>query len=430
MSENNNKISTVKKGDDFESRSLGIIQRLIHDSQISHLPEHIKVYTRKDKGYYSSLREKKIFFDITIEIWPPNAKRSSFTYFIECKNYGHPVPVGQVSKFAEDVREVAGLNCKAIFITNTRLQEGGYNIAKNIGMMLIQGESKDDFQIILNKSSLPNFKDPIPILQSTLLSSVIDRDTVPLEKLVDDIIRSAFIELEEESLVSYSIDRLSRNDIITRAENELKKFNSLMFKSALAVNIDELKEYLLDKYDIKIKKFSSPIELLGNCDFKNNSIGLNQSIINTKRELFVLGHELGHYFLHHSLKIGRVTYQNFEDSKKNFKTGKRDLNNPKNWIEWQANQFSSSFILPRTVFLARLWRFQDISGVSRGKIYVDDQKTNQKMFLYFVGQLSTFFNVSKTSIIYKLNEMELITNNSNIKTIGQIFDEYSDEFDF
>ncbi|PHR47035.1 MAG: hypothetical protein COA32_08925 [Fluviicola sp.] len=422
--------STVEKGDDFETRALGIILRLIESSQISHLSEHIKVYTRKDKGYYSSFRDSNIYFDITLEVWPPNSTRSSFNYFIECKNYGGPIPVGQISKFVEDVREVGGLNCKAIFISNTRLQKGGYNIAKNLGLMLIQGESAEDFKIVLNKSSQPNFKDEIPILKPTLDTSVIDDTVSPIIKLIDDVIRSAFKELEETRSSSYNIDKLSKKEIILKAETELKKFDPEMFTLGRAVNINSLKEYLKDTYDIDIKQFSSPINLLGNCDFDANTIGLNTSIVDTKRELFVLCHELGHFLLHSSLRIGQVTYQGFEDSKKNFRTGKRDLENPKNWIEWQANQFSSSFILPRAVFLARLWLYQDSLGLSRGKIYLDDQQDNQKRFSNFVHRLSLYFNVTKTSVIYKLNDMDLINDNSRIKSVGQILDQHSDEFGF
>lgn len=421
------KPSTVEKGDDFESRALGIVQRLIEDSQISHLPEHIRVYTKKDKGYFSSLREKEIFFDLTLEVWPPNAQRSSFTYFIECKNYSGPIPVGQVSKFAEDVREVAGLNCKAIFIANTRLQEGGFNIAKNLGLMLIQGESARDFHIVLHKSSQPNFKDAIPILKSSFDSSVIDESVTPLEKLIDDVLRSVFKELEETSGTSYNVDRLSKIDIIAKAEQELKRFDPEIFNVGRAIDIDRLKEYLKNTYDVEIKQFSTPADLLGNCDFSTNTISLNSSIVNTKRELFVLGHEIGHYLLHHSLRIGQATYESFEDSIENFRTRRRDLKNPKNWIEWQANQFSSSFIMPRANFLARLWYWQNEIGMKNGPIYLDDQRVNQKNFYKIVDRMSYFFNVTKTSIIYKLKEMDLIEDKSRLMTIGQIIDEYIEE---
>ena len=88
--------TTLEKGDDFESRSRQIVEHLIDNSQICHLREHIRVFSRKEKGYYSKSREKDIFFDLTIEVWPSNAERAIFTYFIECKNYGKSIPVDDI----------------------------------------------------------------------------------------------------------------------------------------------------------------------------------------------------------------------------------------------------------------------------------------------------------------------------------------------
>lgn len=140
--------------------------------------------------------------------------------------------------------------------------------------------------------------------------------------------------------------------------------------------------------------------------------------------MFILAHELGHFILHQKLSIGQTTYDAFEDSEYNFRTDKYDLTNPKHWIEWQANYFASSLVLPKVPFLARVYRYQDILNKSRGKIYLDDQYQNRKDFSELVKRLSYFFNVSKTTVIYKLNEMGLINDQSRLKQIGQIISEY------
>ena len=133
---------------------------------------------------------------------------------------------------------------------------------------------------------------------------------------------------------------------------------------------------------------------IGYCDIKENVIGINKSINGTNRELFIIAHEFGHYILHQKLSIGQTLHDLFEDSEYSFYTDKHDLKNPKQWIEWQANYFSSSFILPKVPFLVRLWKCQDHLNRTRGKIYLDDQQINIKYFNDLTKKLAYQFNVS------------------------------------
>jgi Zn-dependent peptidase ImmA (M78 family) len=76
--------------------------------------------------------------------------------------------------------------------------------------------------------------------------------------------------------------------------------------------------------------------------------------------------------------MNQKVYESFKDSDYNFRTGKHDLKNDKNWIEWQANQFAASLILPSISFQVRLISYQAREGIShRGRVYVDHQRINQ-----------------------------------------------------
>ena len=189
------------------------------------------------------------------------------------------------------------------------------------------------------------------------------------------------------------------------------------------INTRKLKEYLKNSYDIEVISFKDKPKLLGFYNFNNNTIGICDSIIGTNRELFIIAHEFGHYILHQKLSIGQDVYDFFEDSEYNFRTGKNDLNNPKHWIEWQANFFAASILLPRPCLLVRLHKCQDELNKSHGIIYLDDKYHNVKDFKALVDRLSYLFNVSKTSIIYRLKEMELINDQSRLKSVGQIISE-------
>lgn len=60
----------------------------------------------------------------------------------------------------------------------------------------------------------------------------------------------------------------------------------------------------------------------------------------------------------------------------------------------------------------------------RGVILLNDQYQNRKDFSELIKQLAYRFSVSKTTVIYKLNEMKLIDEQSRLKSIGQLIEEY------
>lgn len=140
-----------------------------------------------------------------------------------------------------------------------------------------------------------------------------------------------------------------------------------------------------------------------------------------------MSHEFGHFVLHQKLSIGQQIYNSFSDAEYSFRKGSYDLKNPKQWIEWQANCFAVSLILPSAQFQARLWQIQDSLNHSRGRILLDDNSYHNKIFYDIVTKLAYRYYVSKSTVIYKLKDMDLINNQSRVKTIGQLIDEYTED---
>lgn len=419
------KINTTEIGDRFEKKSLEIIKKVIEEEQLGLLSEYIRIFQKKE--YTSNLRQKKIKFDLTIEVWPPGANRYVLLYIIECKDYATRVPVNKIEDFHSKIQQVAGVNVKGIFISNSPLQEGAYNIAESVGMMVIQGESSDDYNIILHKKNISGSDNKIPFIQGTSVNSIIDFGIEQIEKLIDKKILNSFQEISNCSRISYGIDKISKIEIEQKAYKELDCLNPQILKDGYPLKIKDLIEFMNNKFGIKISYFECD-NVYGKCNIKDGIINVSKSIQGTNRELFVLSHELGHYFLHQKLSIGQKLYDLFDDPVYNFKTGSYDLVNPRNWIEWQANCFASYFTMPNAPFLARVWMSQDTLYGRRGRIYLDDQKENVSRYMELISRLSYKFNVSKASIIYKLKDLDLINNNSRLKSIGQIVIECEEEF--
>lgn len=415
-------MNTTEIGDRFESKSLDIIKRVIEEEQLGHMIDYIRIYQKK--GYHSTLRKKKIKFDLTIEVWPPGATRYVLLYIVECKDHAKRVPVNKIEDFLSKIKQVAGVNVKGIFISNSPLMEGGYNIAESVGMMVIIGESSEDYKIVLHKRTRLTESAKIPIISDTLDNSLLV-GTEPIERLIDKKLLGCFQLVTSSSRVSYGIDKLAKEDIERVANEELVKIDDKIISGTHALSPTKLKKYLLSEYKITIHDIVDP-SLVGSCNFITNSISVNLSVQNTNRELFIIAHEFGHFMLHQKLSIGQALYNSFDDSEFSFRTGKHDLHNPRQWIEWQANFFAASLALPKVSFLANLWKIQDRLGKTQGKIYLNDEQRNVKDFMSIIEKLAYFFSVSKTSVIYRLNEMQLVNDQSRVRSIGQIIAEYRD----
>ena len=155
-------------------------------------------------------------------------------------------------------------------------------------------------------------------------------------------------------------------------------------------------------------------ELLGYYDLKANEIQINQKLNQTYRQAFVIAHEIGHYILHKELRVTQEYYDSFSDSEYDFRANKHMLTNFRHWIEWQANYFAACLLMPKDSFRVNLIKYHLKEGIrNTGTIYLDDQRVNQKDFQNILIYLSEYFSTTKMSVIYRLQEFNLITYANN-----------------
>ncbi|MHA8100288.1 ImmA/IrrE family metallo-endopeptidase [Aquirufa nivalisilvae] len=415
------------KGQEFEEHSLNIIQRVFSDLKMGNLEENFKI--QKLKGYYSQDRLKEIIFDLTIEFWPPGANKYSLLYIIECKNFSRRVPPNKLEDFYSKIRQVSGANMKGIFITNSPLQEGALNFANSKGIMVIQAaENEQGYNLVLYKSNRANENYKIPFIYETYDPILIDSGAELIEKQIDVKFKSVFAEILFKKNELYGLKKLSREYLSKVAIQELNKIEPKILSSGRVLNTTILKDYLNRFYGIQIEDNIINIEKLGALDFQKNIIYLNKSVVGTPRELFILCHEFGHYLFHYNLQLGQELYDLFEDFEENFKEQKNGFNNPRQWIEWQANYFAASIIFPKPLFDYWLNKYQRDLGLKEGIFYLDDQIDNVKKFIYLTNKMANVFKVTKTSIIYRMKELGYLIENSRTKSIGEILIDYKDDF--
>ena len=382
-------MNTVKVGDKFEDKSFHLIEKAIENNELGISKSTAKVFRKK--GYFSTKREKQIIFDLSIEVWPRNADRYSFLFLIECKSSNSKrVPVDDVEEFWTKVDQVAGKNVKGVMISDNSFQSGSFNFAKNTGMMLIEVNNEGNHSIILHRTE--------------------KEDTESKEKSINDI----FFNFLNKTLVPKNVQglkKLSAIDIENISTQILDKYDKLNS----AIEIDSFLKFLRNKYKLSFD-FTKKLEtvkgkqIAGYFDIKNRAILIDALIGRSEKFPFVLGHELGHFFLHSELKINQEIYNKFEDSHYDIYSDKHILVNDRNWIEWQANKFAIALFLPKVQFIQHLIAYRISIGISRpGHIYLDDQSINQQDYYKTVEYLSNYFGISKTIVKFRIEELELIT---------------------
>lgn len=161
-------------------------------------------------------------------------------------------------------------------------------------------------------------------------------------------------------------------------------------------------------------------KILGMFRFRPRTILIDRSIANTPRATFVLGHEFGHFVLHRNLVLRKEDYTDNEmsDTEHDFVTGKKKLKNERDWIEWQANRFSSALILPSHTFTYALIEYQMMKEIKLniGRVYVDESPTNLGLLCGITSFLARLFDVTSVGVEYRLAELGLLIDNRGEST--------------
>jgi Zn-dependent peptidase ImmA (M78 family) len=228
---------------------------------------------------------------------------------------------------------------------------------------------------------------------------------------------------------------LSADDIEREAEEVIK----LIYPDAL-INPCETPLLSFLEETAKINDFSYDFsqdlgenshghKVLGKFRFSPKAILIDRSLAGDLRQKFVIGHEFGHLVLHADLLIKRTAYADVDisDIKKDLLTGKKLLLNPRDWLEWQANRFSSAILMPRRTIQAALVGVQKSIDIHRnvGHIYLHDQEYSIRDFQRTLEGLQSIYKITKTSLKYRLIDLSLIIDarEKGTKFVTELFRE-------
>lgn len=433
-------MNTVSRGDLFEAKAYEILDSAIKENRLGLSQEccHLK----PKAPYFSKDRQSNIIFDMSLEVIPPGTDQCHILYLIECKDYSGPIPVKEVESFIAKIQQVAGLYVKGVFMTTTDIQEGGYNLlkSKNIMWIKVVGDTGDirlynkrrktadqsDYAVHTFEVELNKLKEINDLYSAEEITSRGDWDVIVQQFLTREL--NAKVNWEQPGDKTEGLEYLSKKILSDISEQILTAFNPNVIARGNPLPLEEFMRYVGEQYGLLFvtdQPFGpEKLHLNGYYQRKEKTIHINPELEGTGQYIWVIVHEIAHFILHENLKISQTAYDEQEDSKYDYATGKHIFSKEKHWIEWQANYLADCLIMPKSSLMWQLVNWQINRGISkRGYIWVDSQPCNILDFKVAMTQLAFIFRVTKSILEIRMRDLEMIRYQNKRRVSHSLFGE-------
>jgi len=224
--------------------------------------------------------------------------------------------------------------------------------------------------------------------------------------------------MNEIRIDANGVPHLSSTDIEMKAEEVIELFNPQVLRHHCETPILSFIEETAQRYNVifdpkrDLGSNSHGNKILGKFCFSPRAILVDKSVEGEPQQKFILGHEFGHLVLHRKSQVKKHVYDDVDisDVDRDFVTGKRVLSSPRDWLEWQANRFSSAILMPRATLQDALIEVQKTLEIHTnvGLIYLDDEAYNYRDFQSTLELLRSVYQVTKTNLEIRLSDLGLL----------------------
>jgi len=440
-------MNTTKKGDLFENRVFDYLKQYVSNGQSFLNPNWCQFFNKK--GYYSEDRKSDIKVDISVESYSENADEWSLLLIVECKDLSDPVPVDDVEEFVAKVDQISGKNVKGLFFSTSGYQRSALTYAKSKGIGLIRMLPDDQVEWILRRTPAPvkaqdrkryyqkqvdeALTNTSYIGQSEFIFGLVnDVKSTSLLEVINALVKDQLAETAKQSEppeLAEQTETASKSAIVPFiGQEELEQRTEKVRRYFLGeisnhqeIDLEKICDFLAQYHNVTflyeedLGVDSSGREILGKISTETMTVYISNSLEkNSHRWRYTVAHELGHLILHRRLDLPSIIGTHLE-TEQNFswysKTRQSDVVKR---LEWQANTFASSLLLPRegvfNIVIDSLKKM-GVQKFSHGVIFVDEQQCNIQPFLEILSRISNAFNASKTVVEYRLAQLRILNDN-------------------
>ena len=441
-------ISSRAKGDYFEEQVFALVRRAVSDGESFLNPTTCQFFQKK--GYYSRDRGAEIIVDISVESWLFGAQEWSVLFVVECKNYGHAVPVDDVEEFVAKLDQIAGKNVKGALFTTRGYQKGAVAFARSKGIGLarilpskqvdwvlhrapsaVSFEQRNEFRRseIERALVLPDYRGQSEYFFGATGAALTTSPTDFVNQLVPKELRTApprgHARQNAASFSESDVPFVGQEEIERRAETLASAVSN---DSSVEFNVRAACDHFSANYkvdfffdeDLGVDAGGRPI--LGKIGVGPRAVHVTSALPpDSPRWRFTVAHELAHLVLHRHLDIGSILGGHFEtEDGQGVEVIER---NPGilGRLEWQANTFASCMLMNRDrvadMVLEHI-RSQGVNNIGHGAIFLDEQPCNAIPFRQFIARLTVAFNVSREAATYRLAQLRLLNDKRRRPTLA------------
>lgn len=425
-------MNSTSIGNDFENKIYSYFKNLIDTGQFWANSQSCRLFRKK--GYYSKDRDASIVFDVSIEIYLPEAREYSSLVIIECKNYSHSVPVNDIEEFFQKVQQVGAANSKGVLVSNAAFQKATMAFAKSKGVGLFRYKDSSNYKWVLHRSFSACFctspTDSAILVEhglsdSDFSSEVFDlyfqsplRLTYSIYDFLNDILLESGLTYDQVSQVVNRQNRLpSQVQYLEKGaleELSIKVLNDINHNTGkvdleLLCSNEQKRCGLQVFFGVPQKNNHYRKPVLGDINFNPLQINIyEQAELIDGRERFTLAHELAHHFLQHGQYMER---ENCDEEDFILQRESVQAENDISRMEFQANYFAASLLMPAQDFRSRfsqILRSLGIPDKGFGSLYVDNQPCNFHNFNLVISHLMHHYGVSKSAAKIRLEGFGLL----------------------
>lgn len=210
--------------------------------------------------------------------------------------------------------------------------------------------------------------------------------------------------------MSTTRQRLSRLQIDRIAEQVMLYYDPLAMERR-SLPMDAVEEGLKREgiqmiFNERLGVNSHGKKILGRFDVDSWQIWIDKSLrYGSPAFRWALAHEIGHFFLHRKVDPQSVSHEGpaFVDTNQELHFIRSARWSEAKWIEFQANQFASSLLLPIYLLTQALVEIQVKLGIPKaGRIYLDDQPCNLRDYARVMPKLMERFKVPRNVLYIRL----------------------------
>jgi Zn-dependent peptidase ImmA (M78 family) len=162
--------------------------------------------------------------------------------------------------------------------------------------------------------------------------------------------------------------------------------------------------------------YAGKAKVLGKVCFNKKTLYLDTSLEQERKAAFrfTAAHEIGHWVLHrYNYKKWKFeTHLPIVDGLQDDDSTlcRLDQRTQSDWLEFQANVFAASLVMPREMFVVALKQTQFHIGVQKniGHIYLSSAPSSHRDYGTIISQLSQIFQVSRASVRVRTKTLRLV----------------------